>query len=175
LPALQRNWFADKGDKHAGFDLTMMRLALEAARAQRGRTGDNPAVGCVLAANDKGVGSNNKGYCEVFSIAATGDGGRPHAEEQAVAMRGAWEPKGKTAYVTLEPCAKRSTGAMSCADRLIEAGVARVVIATRDPHPNAAGVGIERLRAAGIAVELGLMEAEARALNADFIAKWGGA
>jgi pyrimidine deaminase RibD-like protein len=104
---------------------------------------------------------------------ATAEGGRPHAEELALtqASDGA---RGGEVFVTVEPCAKRSTGAMSCADRLIEAGVARVVIAARDPHPFAAGVGIERLRAAGVAVELGPLEAEARAQNADFFAKWGG-
>jgi diaminohydroxyphosphoribosylaminopyrimidine deaminase/5-amino-6-(5-phosphoribosylamino)uracil reductase len=78
--------------------------------------------------------------------------------------------RGGDVFVTLEPCAKRSTGAMSCADRLIEAGVARVVIAVRDPHPFASGVGLERLRAAGVRVEIGLLEAEARAQNAAFFA-----
>ena len=103
---------------------------------------------------------------------ATGDGGRPHAEELALneAIDGA---RGADVFVTLEPCAKRSTGAMSCADRLIEAGVTRVVIAARDPHPYAAGAGIERLRAAGVMVEVGLFEDEARAQNAAFFAKWG--
>lgn len=139
-----------------------MRRALELAAASVGRTGDNPSVGCVIVRDDAIMGEG-----------ATADGGRPHAEELALAQAidGA---RGGDAYLTLEPCAKRSTGAVSCADRLIEAGVARVVIAARDPHPNAAGVGIERLRAAGVVVELGVMEAEARAQNADFFAKWGG-
>ncbi|MBS0384698.1 MAG: riboflavin biosynthesis protein RibD, partial [Proteobacteria bacterium] len=66
----------------------------------------------------------------------------------------------------------RSAGGTSCSDLLIQAGVARVVIATSDPHPYAAGVGIERLRAAAIAVEIGLMEAEARAQNVRFFARW---
>jgi diaminohydroxyphosphoribosylaminopyrimidine deaminase/5-amino-6-(5-phosphoribosylamino)uracil reductase len=108
----------------------------------------------------------------VVGEGATADGGRPHAEEFALSAA-AGAAKGATAYVTVEPCAKRSTGATSCADRLIEAGVARVVIAARDPHPYAAGVGIQRLRGAGVQVEVGLFEAEARMQNADFFAKWG--
>ncbi len=81
--------------------------------------------------------------------------------------------RGATAYVTLEPCAKRSNGAPSCADLLIQAGIARVVIAASDPHPFACGVGVERLRAAGVSVEVGLFAEEARAQNAAFFAKWG--
>ncbi|MDZ4691126.1 MAG: riboflavin biosynthesis protein RibD, partial [Terricaulis sp.] len=76
-------------------------------------------------------------------------------------------------YVTLEPCAKRSAGGVACADRLIAAGVARVVIAARDPHPNANGAGIERMRAVGIEIEIGVLDAQARAQNAVFFAKWG--
>ncbi|HRO03424.1 MAG TPA: riboflavin biosynthesis protein RibD, partial [Terricaulis sp.] len=91
------------------------------------------------------------------------------AEERAV--QGV-DARGATAYVTLEPCAKRTSGAMSCSDHLISAGVARVVIAARDPHPFADGAGIARMRAAGVAVEIGLLEAEARAQNAAFFAKW---
>jgi len=138
-----------------------MRRALELAARGVGRTGDNPSVGCVIVRDDAVMGEG-----------ATGDGGRPHAEELALneAIDGA---RGADVFVTLEPCAKRSTGAMSCADRLIEAGVTRVVIAARDPHPYAAGAGIERLRAAGVMVEVGLFEDEARAQNAAFFAKWG--
>jgi diaminohydroxyphosphoribosylaminopyrimidine deaminase/5-amino-6-(5-phosphoribosylamino)uracil reductase len=102
---------------------------------------------------------------------ATADGGRPHAEERALAQAGD-SARGATAYVTLEPCAHRSNGGVSCSDLLIQAHIVRVVIAARDPHPMAAGVGIERLRAAGIAVEIGLAEADSRAQNADFFAKW---
>jgi diaminohydroxyphosphoribosylaminopyrimidine deaminase/5-amino-6-(5-phosphoribosylamino)uracil reductase len=139
---------------------TYMQRALELAAARVGKTGDNPSVGCVIVKDGVAVGEG-----------ATAEGGRPHAEELAL---GAAKDKarGATAYVTLEPCAKRSTGAMSCADRLIDAGVSRVVIAARDPHPYAAGVGIERLRAAGVQVEIGLFEEEARAQNADFFATW---
>jgi pyrimidine deaminase RibD-like protein len=139
-----------------------MQRALDLAAANVDKTGDNPSVGCVIVQDGAVVGEG-----------ATAVGGRPHAEELAL-VAAAELARGAAAYVTLEPCARRSTGGVSCADGLIQAGVARVVIATGDPHPYAAGVGIERLRAAGIAVEIGLMEAEARALNAAFFAKWGG-
>ena len=69
--------------------------------------------------------------------------------------------RGATAYVTLEPCGQRSSGAPSCAERLIAAGVVRVVAAGRDPHPFASGRGPERLRAAGITVEVGLLAEQA--------------
>ena len=137
-----------------------MQRALALAAPMIGRTGDNPAVGCVLALGDA-----------IFGEGATAEGGRPHAEELAIAAAGG-AAHGVTAFVTLEPCAKRSAGGVACADRLIKAGVAPVVIATLDPHPNAAGVGVERLRAAGIAVEFGLMEAQALAQNAAFFARW---
>lgn len=135
-----------------------MRRALSLAAAGVGQTGDNPSVGCVIVRDGA-----------VIAEARTADGGRPHAEEQALAQADA---RGATVYVTLEPCAKRSNDAASCADRLIEAGVARVVIAADDPHPFAAGVGIERLRAAGISVETGLLAFEAQQLNADFHRRW---
>jgi len=140
-------------------DEAFMRRALEVAAGGVGKTGDNPSVGCVIVEGDLVIGE-----------ARTGDGGRPHAEETA--LNDAGDARGATAYVTLEPCAKRTSGAPSCSDRLIAFGVARVVIAVRDPHPFADGAGVARMRAAGIAVEFGLMEAEARAQNADFLAKW---
>lgn len=138
-----------------------MQRALELAAANVGKTGDNPSVGCVIVRDELVIGEG-----------ATAEGGRPHAEELALSAADE-RARGAIAYVSVEPCAKRSTGATSCADRLIEAGVARVVIATRDPHPLANGVGIERLRAAGVVVDLGVLEAEARAQNAAFFAKWG--
>ena len=140
--------------------LAHMSRALALAAAQVGRTGENPSVGCVLEKNGALAGEG-----------VTQAGGRPHAEEQALAQAGQ-QAHGAIAYVTLEPCAKRSSGGLSCADLLIQAGVTRVVIATRDPHPFASGVGIERLRAAGISVEVGVMETEARAQNLEFFAKW---
>lgn len=136
-----------------------MRRALELAARMSGQTGDNPAVGCVLVRDGAVIGEG-----------VTQAGGRPHAEEVALAQ--AADARGATAFVTLEPCAKRSAGGVACCDRLIEAGVARVVIATGDPHPFANGVGADRLRAAGIVVVTGVLEAEARARNAAFFAKW---
>jgi pyrimidine deaminase RibD-like protein len=137
-----------------------MRRALALAASGGGRTGDNPSVGCVIVKQGAVIGEG-----------ATGEGGRPHAEEGALGQAGE-AARGATACVTLEPCAKRSTGAMSCADRLIDADVARVVIAVADPHPYAAGAGIERLRAAGLQVEVGRFAEAAREQNADFFARW---
>lgn len=142
-------------------DARWMRHAIALAQAQAGRTGDNPAVGCVLVREGRVLGEG-----------ATADGGRPHAEERALAQAG--EAAGAVAYVTLEPCAQRSTGAAACADRLAQAGVARVVFAVADPHPNAAGAGVQRLKAAGVVVEQGLLSDEAEPLVRDFLARWRG-
>lgn len=138
-------------------DRAQVQRALAIAATGLGRTGENPCVGCVVVRDGVLLGE-----------ARTADSGRPHAEEQALAQAG--DARGATAYVTLEPCAKRTSGSTSCTDLLIAAGVARVVIATRDPHPFAAGIGIERLRAAGVQVDVGVLEEEARAQNADFFA-----
>ena len=139
-------------------DADFMHRALELAAPMVGRTGDNPAVGCVIVKD--GV---------VIAEAATGAGGRPHAEEQAVALADA---RGASAYVTLEPCAQRSAGGVSCTDHLLQAGVSRVVIAADDPHPLAAGAGPKTLEAAGIEVVRGVLEDEARAQNAIFFARF---
>jgi pyrimidine deaminase RibD-like protein len=141
-------------------DERFMRRALDLAAANMGRTGENPSVGCVIEKDGA-----------ILAEAATAETGRPHAEELALAKAGD-EARGATAYVTLEPCAKRTSGSTSCTDLLIQAGVAHVVVAALDPHPFASGVGIERLRAAGIIVETGVFNAEARAQNADFFARW---
>jgi len=130
-------------------DQTLMARAIALAEAQLGQTAPNPPVGCVIAQGD-----------EVLAEAATARGGRPHAEEQAVPAAGE-AARGATAYVTMEPCGARSSGRISCAQRLIDAGIARVVIACEDPSPFAAGRGVERLRAAGLEVEIGLMTDEA--------------
>lgn len=138
-------------------DVIHMGRALDLAKAQQGRTLPNPAVGCVIVRD--GV---------VMSEAATGDGGRPHAEETALMALGG-EAYGATAYVTLEPCGARSTGVPSCAQRLLDAGVARLVYACDDPSPYASHIGIGLLKSAGIAVEAGLMKDEAAGLIADFV------
>lgn len=132
-----------------------MRRALALAYAQLGRTAPNPAVGCVIVRDGRTLGE-----------AATGNGGRPHAEELALALAG--EARGADVYLTLEPCGQRSSGGLACATRLGEAGVARVFIAAADPHPNAAGAGLAVLAQAGVQVELGLLGAEAAKLNEGF-------
>jgi pyrimidine deaminase RibD-like protein len=136
-------------------DAALMRRAIALARGRLGLTGDNPAVGCVIARDGAVVGE-----------AATDAGGRPHAEEQAVALAGL-RTRGAVAYVSLEPCGARSSGAPSCAELLAAAGVARVVYAAANPHPLSAGRGPERLRDAGVAVESGFLAAEAAGLYAD--------
>lgn len=138
-------------------DRSFMAQAIELAKGRMGETWPNPAVGCVLVKDGR-----------IIAQAATAPGGRPHAEEQAVPAAGA-EVVGATAYVTLEPCGARSSGRKSCAHFLAEAGVARVVVACLDPSPFAAGRGTERLRAAGLTVETGLLAEEAEVLCEGFL------
>jgi diaminohydroxyphosphoribosylaminopyrimidine deaminase/5-amino-6-(5-phosphoribosylamino)uracil reductase len=133
-----------------------MRRAISAARGMLGRTWPNPVVGCVVALGN-----------EVLAVSATAPGGRPHAEEQALDLAGA-AARGATVYVSLEPCGERSSGAASCSERLAEAGVARVVIATDNPDPLSAGRGVERLLQAGVPVETGFLAAEAEPLYRAF-------
>ena len=137
-------------------DTDHMRHALALAARGLGRTWPNPTVGCVLLREGVSVG---RGW--------TQPGGRPHAERMALDMAGQ-AARGATAYVTLEPCAHHGK-TPPCADALVAAGVARVVTALTDPDPRVAGAGHARLRAAGIAVTEGVMEAEARALQAGFL------
>lgn len=139
----------------ADTDARFMRLAIACARPRVGRTGSNPAVGCVLIAADG----------QIAAMAATAEGGRPHAEEQALdSLRGLLE--GGTAYVTLEPCGTRSSGGLSCSEKFIAARLARVVIACSDPSPLASGLGLARLAAAGVQLERGcLTEQTFSALN----------
>ena len=138
-------------------DIVFMRRAIELANARMGQTWPNPAVGCVIVKD--GV---------VLAEAATAQGGRPHAEEQAVPAAGD-AAKGATAYVTLEPCGARSSGRKSCAHFLTEAGIARVVIGAFDPSPFASGRGVERLREEGLEVTSGVLEAEALSLCEGFL------
>ena len=139
----------------AGDDV-FMRRAIALARAHVGLTGDNPSVGCVIVRDGTIVGEG-----------ITAQGGRPHAEEAALAMAGE-AARGATAYVTLEPCGARSSGAPSCGARLAAAEVARAVIACADASSFAAGRGLEQLRAAGIAVVVGVLRDEAQPLYADY-------
>ncbi len=137
-------------------DRAHMAAALALARRGLGNTWPNPAVGCVLVApGGRVVG---RGW--------TQPGGRPHAEAEALARAGA-AARGATAYVTLEPCSHWGR-TPPCCDALVRAGVARVVVAVGDPDPRVDGRGLQRLREAGVVVELGLMGEEARRLNAGF-------
>lgn len=124
-------------------DRRMMGRALALARLNQGLTGKNPSVGCILLDTDG----------HIVGAGVTGAGGRPHAEEIAL-DEAAGRAKGGTAYVTLEPCRERSTGAASCSNRLVDAGIARVVVAIEDPHPTARD-GIRILRDAGVRVDIG--------------------
>ena len=143
-------------------DEQMMRRAIAAARAMLGRTWPNPVVGCVIARLDGNGGD------EVLAEATTAPGGRPHAEEQALDLAGP-RARGATVYVTLEPCGERSSGAASCAELLVAARVARVVVAATDPSPHASQRGVERLRAAGVRVDEGVLEAEAAPLYGGYL------
>lgn len=138
-------------------DEDAMRRAITLARTHVGLTAENPSVGCVIVRDGEVVGEG-----------VTGEGGRPHGEEVALGQAGALAA-GATAYVTLEPCAHRSAGGKSCSDRLIAAGVARVVVACADPSVFAAGQGAQRLRGAGISVAQGLLRPEAADLYADYV------
>ena len=139
-------------------DRRFMALALALAERGLGNVWPNPAVGCVLAQDGRIVG---RGW--------TQPGGRPHAETEALARAGD-RARGATCYATLEPCAHHGqTG--PCVDALVQAGIARAVVATEDPDPRVAGRGNALLEAAGIEVAQGCMEKEARALNAGFLAR----
>jgi len=135
-----------------------MAQALALARRGLGNVWPNPAVGCLIVEDGRVLG---RGW--------TLPGGRPHAETEALAAAGP-AARGATAYVSLEPCAHHGeTG--PCADALIAAGVARVVVAARDPDPRVSGAGIARLRDAGVAVREDVCRAEAERLNAGFISR----
>jgi diaminohydroxyphosphoribosylaminopyrimidine deaminase / 5-amino-6-(5-phosphoribosylamino)uracil reductase len=140
--------FAQKSRESKAADQRFMQLALTLGRRGQGRTWPNPAVGAVVVRDGVIVG---RGW--------TQPGGRPHAEPEALSRAGA-AARGATLYVTLEPCSHVGKSP-PCADAIIAAGVARVVSAIEDPNPEVAGQGHARLRAAGIAVDIGLGGLEA--------------
>lgn len=144
-------------------DIYWMRRALELAARGIGVASPNPVVGCVIldrAGQVVGEGWHEydlKDHAEVVALAEA----QAHAGERL---------KGGTAYITLEPC--NHTGRTGpCTEALLAAGINRVVVATRDPNPNVAGQGLERLQAAGVQTRLGVCETDARRLNEGF-ARW---
>ncbi len=145
-----------KQDNALHEDQVWMQKAIELAKLGQYSTRPNPNVGCVIVKDGQLVG-------EGFHPKA----GQPHAE--VFAMREAGElAKGATAYVTLEPCAHYGR-TPPCAKGLVEAGVAKVVVACPDPNPLVAGKGVDILRQAGIDVEVGICEQQAARLNQGFL------
>lgn len=139
-------------------DHELMARALRLAELGLTTTMPNPRVGCVISAHGAVVG---EGWHE--------RAGEPHAEIHALGQAGA-RAKGATAYVTLEPCSHHGR-TPPCADALLAAGITRVVVAMKDPNPQVAGRGIQRLLDAGVSVQSGLMQAQAEALNPGFISR----
>jgi diaminohydroxyphosphoribosylaminopyrimidine deaminase / 5-amino-6-(5-phosphoribosylamino)uracil reductase len=136
-----------------------MAAAIALAERGKGRTGNNPAVGCIIVSDGRVVG---RGWTQPT--------GRPHAEAMALAQAGELAT-GATVYVTLEPCAHDSDRGPACANSLIAARPARVVAALTDPDPRTSGNGFAQLEAAGIFVACGLLEAEARRGLAGFLTR----
>ena len=140
-------------------DTQFMRLAVDQAQQALYLSNPNPRVGCVIVKEGQCIGA---GHTQAV--------GGAHAEIEAlnqVRSQG-FNPEGATVYVTLEPCSHTGRTA-PCVEALIAAKVAKVSIAMSDPNPLVSGQGVQQLRAAGIAVKLGLLEAEARELNPGFI------
>ena len=136
-----------------------MAVALSLAERGVGRTGRNPSVGCIIVKNGMVIG---RGW--------TQSGGRPHAEAMALAQAGT-EARGSDIYVTLEPCAHISPRGPACAQLLIDAAPARVVIALQDPDPRTAGAGMAALKAAGIEVVADVMAPQARQNLSGFLSR----
>ena len=145
--------------KPSDTDTAHMRAALTLAARGLGRVWPNPAVGCVLVSPDQ----------RVIARGWTQPGGRPHAETEALRRAGA-AAKGATAYVSLEPCSHHGK-TPPCAEALIAAGIARCVVAIEDADTRVQGRGLETLRAAGVAVTVGPLRAEAGELNAGFFSR----
>ena len=146
---------------YTAVDHQLMSEALAEAQKALYLSNPNPRVGCVIVKDGQVIG---RGYTQKV--------GGPHAEVQALADVKAkgLNPAGSTVYVTLEPC-NHAGRTPPCVDALIEAKPARVIAAMSDPNPLVGGQGLERLKAAGIEVRCGLLEAEARALNPGFISR----
>lgn len=143
----------------AGLDHALMARALRLAARGLFTTQPNPRVGCVIAQAGTIVGEGWHRHA-----------GGPHAETFALRTAGE-RARGATAYVTLEPCSHFGR-TPPCADAIVAAGIARVVVASNDANPKVAGAGLRRLREAGIAVDTGLMDAPARELNRGFFSRF---
>jgi len=140
-------------------DRRWMRVAIAEARRAEGRTAPNPPVGCAIVSADG----------TLVATGHTASGGRPHAEVRALDMAGN-KARGATVYVTLEPCAHHGqTG--PCAQALVDAGVARVVIALRDPDDRVNGRGIDLLAEQGIGLRIGVEAEAARRVTAGFLCR----
>lgn len=142
-------------DQHSDADRAYMRRALDLAAQARGRTSPNPMVGAVVVDKGTVVGEGFHAFA-----------GADHAESQA--LRAAESAAaGATLYVTLEPCCH--TGRTPpCVDRIVQAGIRRVVAACEDPNPAVSGKGFAALRAAGVTVDVGVLEQDAKKLNEAF-------
>ncbi|WP_205518156.1 bifunctional diaminohydroxyphosphoribosylaminopyrimidine deaminase/5-amino-6-(5-phosphoribosylamino)uracil reductase RibD [Sphingorhabdus sp. Alg239-R122] len=137
-------------------DIKYMRAALALANRARPLSRPNPGVGALVVKDGRIIG---RGY--------TAAGGRPHAEAAALAQAGD-AAHGADLYTTLEPCAHQSERGPSCSDTIITAGIARVIVGTKDSDPRTNGRGIEKLCDAGIAVQAGVCETDARRSLAGF-------
>ena len=138
-------------------DAHFMARAISLARSGLYTTDPNPRVGCVIVKDGRIIA---EGWHQ--------QAGQAHAEVMALSKAG--DVAGATAYVTLEPCSHHGK-TPPCSEQLIEAGIGRVVTAMQDPNPLVAGTGINHMRAAGIQVDSGILEQDARALNAGFISR----
>src|ERR1700733_9310634 len=151
--------YAEKSRASKAADQRFMALALALGRRALGHTWPNPAVGAVVVKDGVIAG---RGWTQL--------GGRPHAEVEALRRAGD-AARGATLYVTLEPCSHFGKSP-PCADAVIAADISRVVSAMEDPNPEVAGAGHARLRAAGITVEVGVGEDEARPDHAGHILRF---
>jgi len=140
------------------FDQSMMHAALDLARRGSGYVSPNPMVGAVIVDKDRRI--IGEGWHKRY--------GTPHAEINAITSAAGQDLSNATLYVTLEPCSHFGK-TPPCSDAIIAAGIRRVVVAMRDPNPLVSGQGNRRMREAGIQVEVGLLEHEARALNETYI------
>ncbi|MBT2643204.1 bifunctional diaminohydroxyphosphoribosylaminopyrimidine deaminase/5-amino-6-(5-phosphoribosylamino)uracil reductase RibD [Bacillus sp. ISL-41] len=136
-------------------DQDYMALAINLASATEGQTSPNPQVGAVLVKNG-----------QIIGMGAHLKAGEPHAEVHAIAMAGE-KAKGATLYVTLEPCSHFGK-TPPCSNLVIESGIKKVFVASVDPNPLVGGAGVKKMLEAGIDVQVGLMEAEAKVLNKVF-------